>query len=381
MTRRERLMATLRGEPVDRPAVNFYEIGGVFKDPADPDEFNVYNDPSWKPLLDLAEEKTDLIRTRSPIFKPHPAAKELAKDIYTVESYKENGSRFSRTTINIGGRTLTRLSRRDPDVDTVWTLEHLLKNADDLRAYLQLPDEILFAEPDVSNLVEEDKKLGSAGILMADTLDPVCAAAELFDMQEFTILAMTEQALFHRLLEKVGRPIQERVAKTAAAFPGHLWRIFGPEYCSEPYLPPSLFEEYVVRYTTPLVESIQKHGGFARIHCHGRLKNILPLIAKMNPSAIDPIEPPPQGDMELSDVRREYGKDWVLFGNIEIADIENMEPDKFEGIVAKSLKDGTAGEGRGFVLTPSAGPYGRTITARTMTNYETMVRLAEQFSC
>jgi len=40
MTRRERLMATLRGEPVDRPALNFYEIGGFQVDPSDPDQFN-----------------------------------------------------------------------------------------------------------------------------------------------------------------------------------------------------------------------------------------------------------------------------------------------------------------------------------------------------
>jgi len=30
MTRRERLMATLRGEPVDRPPVSFYEISSFF---------------------------------------------------------------------------------------------------------------------------------------------------------------------------------------------------------------------------------------------------------------------------------------------------------------------------------------------------------------
>ncbi|MCP4339482.1 MAG: hypothetical protein GY799_11485, partial [Desulfobulbaceae bacterium] len=59
MIRRERLLATLRGEPVDRPAVCFYEIGGIKMDPGDPDPFNIYNDPSWKPLLDLAEQQTD----------------------------------------------------------------------------------------------------------------------------------------------------------------------------------------------------------------------------------------------------------------------------------------------------------------------------------
>ena len=41
MTRRERLMATLRGETVDRPAVNFYEIGGFLVNPDDPDEYNI----------------------------------------------------------------------------------------------------------------------------------------------------------------------------------------------------------------------------------------------------------------------------------------------------------------------------------------------------
>ena len=38
-------------------------------------------------------------------------------------------------------------------------------------------------------------------------------------------------------------------------------------------------------HTGPMVESIQKHEGFARIHSHGRLKAVLPLIAKMNPAA------------------------------------------------------------------------------------------------
>ena len=67
MTRRERLMATLRGEPVDRPAVSFYEIGGFRIDPADPDPYNIYNSPDWQPLLQLAEEHTDIIRMMSPV--------------------------------------------------------------------------------------------------------------------------------------------------------------------------------------------------------------------------------------------------------------------------------------------------------------------------
>lgn len=61
MTRKERLMAVLKGEPVDRPPVCFYEINGYSEDENDPDPFNIYNHPSWKPLLKLAREKTDRI--------------------------------------------------------------------------------------------------------------------------------------------------------------------------------------------------------------------------------------------------------------------------------------------------------------------------------
>ncbi len=67
MTAKERLLATLRGEKVDRPAVSFYEIGGFNINPNDPDEYNVYNSSSWKPLLQLAENHTDIIRMASPV--------------------------------------------------------------------------------------------------------------------------------------------------------------------------------------------------------------------------------------------------------------------------------------------------------------------------
>jgi hypothetical protein len=54
-----------------------------------------------------------------------------------------------------------------------------------------------------------------------------------------------------------------------------------------------------------------------------------------------------------------------------------MEPKAFETKVRKTVADGTNGDGRGFVLMPSSAPYGRTINARTMRNYETIVRVIE----
>jgi len=367
-------MATVRGDPVDRPGVCFYEIGGFDVDPDDPDEFNVYNAPSWRPLLELAERRTDLIRMRSP--RLSPAADNCRDELFATETRLEGSSRFTRTTLAVGGRSLTSLSRRDAAVHTTWHVEHLLKDADDLKAYLELPEEVFDYEADTSGLVAAEEAVGDRGIVMVDAADPLCHAASLFGMEDYLIVAMTEGRLFHRLLGKLARAIHERTAEVAEAFAGRLWRIVGPEYATEPYLPPRLFEEYVVRYTQPMIESIHRHGGFARLHCHGRLRAVLPMIVAMGADATDPVEPPPQGDVELADVRREFGRELALFGNLEVSDIETMPPDRFERVVAGSLRDGTAGAGRGFVLMPTASPYGREITPTTFANYETMVRLA-----
>jgi uroporphyrinogen-III decarboxylase len=376
MTRRERLMATLRGEPVDRPPVSFYEIGGWTFDTDDPDPFNIYNSPEWRPLIRLAEEETDLIRMTGA--DATPAAHNPRDEYYREETYMEGRSRYTRRTLTVAGRTMTERTRRDPEVSTTWTVEHLLKDEDDVRAYLQLPDEVFDYTYNVERLRAAEEAVGDAGIVMVDVGDPLCRAAALFAPEDYTVLALTEPRLFHQLVEKEALAVYPLVEYTAREFPGHLWRVVGSEYASEPFLPPRLYAEYEVRYTKPMVETIQKHGGYARLHSHGRLRNILPHIAEMGVTGLDPVEPPPQGDMALIDVRRAVGKQMVLYGNIEASDIELLPPPEFETRVARALREGTAGEGRGFVLMPSACPYGRHISADVMANYETMVRLAQE---
>ena len=384
MTRRQRLIATLRGEPVDRPAVNFHEIGGFLVDPDDPDEYNIYNSPSWKPLLELAENQTDIIRLVSPVRAQSHLSWDgstnvgLRSEYVTEKVWEENGSRYTRQTFRINGRELTTTTRRDRDLDTVWTVEYLLKTLDDIKLYLELPDEIFEEKIDIGHLEQEENKLGDKGIIMVDTEDPVCAVAALFSLEDFSVLAYTEKNLCRRLLEKHALYIHRRTEKVAREFPGRLWRIYGPEYVTEPLLPAHLFEDYVVSYTGPMVRLIKDHGGIVRIHSHGRIKNVVEYFVKMGADATDPVEPPPYGDADLKYMKQKYGKKLVFFGNIEINDIEHMPSDKFRTVVRKTLEDGTGGDGRGFVLTPTASPYGRVITDLTMRNYEIMVEEVEK---
>ena len=392
MNRRERLMATLRGEPVDRVPVSFYEINGLDQDPLDPDSLNIYSDPSWKPVLDLAAEKTDRIVLRSIPFGSADSdgatdepwmALDVVPDFLpgrrNVRTWTDaKGSQFDRITLASDQCELTCLTRRDLDTNTVWTVEPLLKSADDLAALLDFPPAPCRTVPQISGVLDAERQLGETGIVMIDMFDPVCVPLILFDMEQFALTAKLQRELFHRFLKFCAEHITARVEAISKVLPGRLWRIYGPEACSPPILSPALFPEFVVRYDKPLVEIIQQYGGYARIHAHGRLKDILDGIAATGCDALDPIEPPPQGDIELSYVRRNYGRQMVLFGNLEIADIENCSSDVFRKKVGTALQEGTEGEGRGFVLLPSSCPYGRKISTRTVRNYEIMVEMVER---
>jgi hypothetical protein len=128
-----------------------------------------------------------------------------------------------------------------------------------------------------------------------------------------------------------------------------------------------------------MIEAIHRHGGYARVHSHGNVKAVLDDIVGMGADGLDPIEPPPQGDVELRYVRDNYGKKLVLFGNLEVSDIENLPTPQFSEKVKRALDEGTSGEGRGFVLMPSSCLYGREVSPLAMRNYETIVEHAEAF--
>jgi hypothetical protein len=123
---------------------------------------------------------------------------------------------------------------------------------------------------------------------------------------------------------------------------------------------------------------IQRYGGYARIHCHGHLKNILDDIVSMGCVGLDPIEPPPQGDVSLAYVREKYGSQLILFGNLEASDIENLSAAQFAEKVKRALDEGTRGTGRGLVLQPSASPYGRVLAAKSLRNYEVWVETMDK---
>jgi hypothetical protein len=376
---KERLQAIATGRPVDRIPVNFYEIDGFTQNPDNPDPFNIYSHPSWRPLLQLAREKTDVMANFGIDIRHQGVTVDLMPHhLLTVSVSQNEEIRETITGLRVGAKTLTSRHVVERDIDTSWCTEHLIKDLDDFKSWLELPEFDLIGEADIVPALDLEARIGEHGVVLIGTPDPLCLIAQMMDMGTYTIIAMTEPDLFQQALDRAARYLYWRTEKIAAAMPGRFWRICGPEYASPPYLPPSLFYKYVVGYDRIMTEIIHRHQGFVRIHSHGRLRGILEFIVETGCDGLDPIEPPPQGDMELSAVHQACGRDLVLFGNLEASDIENLPESAFREKVRIAITEGRAKDGRGFVLQPSASPYGRTLSLNAMRNYEAIIKELEQ---
>ncbi|HNS00432.1 MAG TPA: uroporphyrinogen decarboxylase family protein [Planctomycetota bacterium] len=360
MTSRERLLRALRGEPTDRVPISTYELVGW-----NPDAWE-NREPSYRGLMDLVRASTDCI------YMWDSGGIDIAPELLQVERREEDGVLVTRTVCRAPHGPLTKVTREAPHIKTVWQVEHLLKTAEDIRNFLETP--LAVAPPDGAEHRRRSAALGENGIMMHSISDALCLTSELFSFQDFLLFCATEPRLVRRLLDMMqGRVLAYTQALLATGF-GPLFRICGPEYATPPYLPPERFREYVVAYDTPLIDLIHRHGAYARLHCHGRIGQVLDAIMEMEPDGLDPVEPPPDGDLELAAVKKRTRGRVTLFGNLELKTLEHAGADEVQDLTRRALREGMPG-GR-FVLMPTAAPINIPLSPKTEENYRAYIATA-----
>jgi len=347
LSSRERLLKVLKGEKIDRVPISLYEFDGFY-------DSWIREYSEYKEILDYAKGKTDKMYFWSPEWKGinqfylTPIEKKMLK----TEEWQDGNRRYVRITIQTPRGELQSIRVEAKGIHTVWEKEHFCKSIEDAKKFLSIPYSAVF--PDVSGFREADRRLGDEGILMVDLLDPVGMVAELFSFSDFLTLALTEEKLITELLDTVYERVYKYVEYLLKNGVITLYRIAGPEYVIPPYLPPSYFDKFVCKYDKHLISLIHSYGGFVRIHCHGRIKQVLDKIVSMQPDALEPIEPPPDGDIELKEIKKRVGNKITLMGNIEERYFEICSKKEIDAIVHKAIKEGAPG-GR-FVLLPTAMP-------------------------
>jgi hypothetical protein len=76
----------------------------------------------------------------------------------------------------------------------------------------------------------------------------------------------------------------------------------------------------------------------------------------MGVDSTDPVEPPPQGNANITQLKEAYDGRLVLVGDIEFLHMETKQPDEIEELVRRAIEDGGK---KNVMLMPSSRPHAR----------------------
>ncbi len=366
LTSRERLLRCFRHEPVDRTPATVYYI-----DPFDEATFRSRH-PTYLQYAEVAKQYDD---TFAPAGVPCPGVYWSASDKVRAWSEEETDGPVHRITgyIETPKGLLRERHRRDDGIATTWQLEPLLKSAEDEQRLLSMPFEP--PELDFSAYDRKAASIGGRGVVQVGVPDPICVVYPAMGWQRFSEAALQRPRDVLRLLEFVSERLEWYAEQVAAHCHEAVIRIAGPEYVGPGLASPALFQEFCLAFDRRLVEIIRGSGNFACIHCHGKLGAILDMIAEMQPHILEPIEPPPDGDVTLRELKRRVGDGICLMGYIEFRHLEYDEPEILERRVRDACRDG--GE-TGYVLLPTGGPI-QELTDRSLGNHRLFFHAAREY--
>lgn len=376
MNSRTRLLIALSGGIPDHVPISTYELVGYNSRAWE----NV--EPSYARLMDVIRAETDCVCMWNPasnevfLSSAHPV--EMSEQVD-----REGDTATTRRTLHTSRGDLTQTTRCTDRVHTTWQTEHWCKSLDDVDAALSVPYEPV--KYDFSDFARVSAEVGEHGIVMASLSDPLYLAADLMEFGAYTIWAMTEPAHFdhtlrilhHRNMQNIQNMLDAGVSGTSqSGGPSQidLFRICGPEYATPPFLPPRLFERFVVPYVAEMVDLIHRYGARVRFHCHGRIGEVLDMIAVTGADALDPCEAPPDGDVELVEIKRRASGRMCLFGNLQLKLLEHGTPGEVEAAVRQCMDAAKAGGG--YVIMPTAAPIDVPLSPRTEENYLCFIEIA-----
>ena len=375
-TSRRRLLTALAGGTPDRVPINTYELAGR-------NSVDWYNQqPSYCGLMDYIRAHTDCITN----WNPRPATdRYTCEERFLCSDYPvqidvstEPSGPFQRTTriCHTPEGDLRSITQAAADVYTTWQVEHWCKSTADVDKALSVPYEP--ARYDATDLARVRAELGEEGLVIASIGDPAYLAADLMSFQDCLMWAFEETDHFARTVAIIAERVLENLRRQLDCCVLDLYRIVGPEYFTPPYLPPAIFRRFIVPYVTEMTRLIHARGGKVRLHCHGKMGHVLDMILETGCDGIDPCEPPPDGDIELDEVRRRCQARGVsVWGNIELKLLEQGTTDQVRAEVRKIMAE--AKEGGGFVLMPTAAPINIPLAHATAANYRAFIDAGLEF--
>ena len=248
---------------------------------------------------------------------------------------------------------------QDAGIFTQWDIHRPVQCVEDVAKLLSVPYH--FQPPDPAEFEPFRRHRAEMGANAVGGVGVNCMVAMLTGIMSYQLMLewlLLEPGLIQVLadtwLERTGEKVDWLLAQGAGPF----WNFNGVERAAPPMMSPRQWDQWVVPYDGEIMRRIKAADPEAtiHIHCHGKVRTLLDSFVEMGVDSTDPVEPPPQGNADIGEVKERYDGRLVFLGNIEFLHMETLQPDEIETLVRKAIE---AGGKRNVMLMPSAGPHQR----------------------
>lgn len=192
-----------------------------------------------------------------------------------------------------------------------------------------------------------------------------------------------ERETMHRFLAAANDQLAAGLEAMMADGIGPYFGTGAHEMLLPPWMGHALFDEFVFPYDKRVNDVIHRYGGKLRAHCHGNCMDFLEQMADMGIDALEPLEHPPAGDVDLAEAKRRVGQRMMLCGNVASEHFITMTPADVRQAVKAAIQAGAPGGG--FALRTSGGYAGtcmqvpEEVMARILTNVEAYIQAGMEY--
>lgn len=139
------------------------------------------------------------------------------------------------------------------------------------------------------------------------------------------------------------------------------------DYCfnTGPFLPPAMFDEFVTPYLKQLIAGYRETGFYVIKHTDGNIMPILDSLVSTRPHALHSLDP--QGGVDIAEVKRRYGKQVCLIGNVNCGTLDTGTDEEVVASARYALKSGMPSGG--YIFSTSNCVY----TGMDLRRYELML--------
>ncbi len=234
--------------------------------------------------------------------------------------------------------TLTTLSRYSALANTRFVIEHPVKQREDYKVLSYIVERMVI-EPNYQPIQQAIEELGEDGLYMPlispFLKTPFQALVEHFVGTQQLVYDLVDypeevEALLAVMSERAMEAVQIAVESPAEAF--ITW-----EDSSTTNVSPAMFARYIAPELTRWGQVVHAAGKLLIHHACGHVRHLLPIMAEEAIDAMESLSPPPTGDVEIWEAQEVLSPRVGIVGGIEPTHFLNLDLDGLRDYVEELL--------------------------------------------